>query len=134
MSGTGGAAAATLSDAQKVDVRRFCGYPAFGSGADGNAGWRFYQAYGALEYRMINLSVDEGVVVTNMLGTLNGFETSLAGSICDLDTDGAGPWTRNKDEVKDREGIMALWSRRLCAFLGVPPGPAVVMNGLQLIV
>jgi len=129
-----GAAAGTLTDPQKVDIRRFCGYPAFGSGADGNAGWRFYQAYGALEYRMINLSVDEVTVVTNMLITLNGFETTLSGSIGDLDTDAAGPWTRNRDEVRDRAGMFALWSRRLCDFFGVPPGPAMVMNGLQLIV
>ena len=128
-----GAAAGTLTDPQKVDIRRFCGYPAFGSGADGNAGWRFYQVSGALEYRLINLSVDEAVVVSNMLVTLNGFETTLAGSVGDLDTDAAGPWTRNKDEVKDREGMLALWSRRLCAFLGVPPGPAGLVNGLQLI-
>ena len=134
MSGAGGAPAGLLTDAQTVDVRRFCGYPAFGSGADGNAGWRFYQAYGALEYRMINLSVDEVTIVANMLVTLNGFEASLAGSISDLDTDAAGSWTRNRDEVKDREAMLALWSRRLCAFLGVPAGPAMIMNGLQLVV
>ena len=132
MSGSSGAIAGVLSDAQMVDVRRFCGYLAFGSGADGNAGWRFYQAYGALEYRMINLSVDEVAVVTNMLVTLNGFETALAGSIGDLDTDAAGPWTRNKSEVSDREDMLTLWSRRLCSFLGVPAGPAMVMNGLRL--
>ena len=132
MSGTGTAATA-LTDAQKVDVRRFCGYPAFGSGADGNAGWRFYQAYVALEYRMANLSVSEVAVAANMLVTLNGFENSLEGSVGDLDTDAAGPWTRNKDEVKDRAGLMSMWSRRLCAFFGVPPGPAMIVSGLQLI-
>lgn len=134
MSDTTGAAAAALTDAQKVDVRRFCGYPAFGAGVDGNAGWRFYQAYGALEYRMNNLSIDEGVVITNMLATLNGFETTLSGSVDDLDTASAGPWTRNPNEVQDRTQMLTLWSRRLCAFLGVPPGPAMVINGLQLVI
>ena len=133
MSGTTGTPAA-LTDAQKVDVRRFCGYPAFGSGADGNAGWRFYQAYGALEYRMANLSVSEVSVVSNMISTLNGFETSLEGSVGDLDTDAAGAWSRNKDEVRDRAGLMTMWSKRLCAFFGVPPGPAMVVSGLNLIV
>jgi hypothetical protein len=128
-----GAAAGTLSDAQKVDVRRFCGYPAFGSGADGNVGWRFFQQYGAMEYRMNNLSVDEVAVVTNMLVTLVGFEASLQGSVNDLDTDAAGPWKRNKDEVRDRRGVLELWSRRLCDFMGIPPGPAMTMSGLQLI-
>lgn len=134
MSGSGGAVVEVLADSQKVDVRRFCGYPAFGSGNDGNAGWRFYQVYGALEYRMNNLSMDEVTVVTNMLATLNGFESSLAGSVNDLDTDAAGVWQRNKDEIRDRAGLLELWSRRLCAFMGVPPGPAMVLNGLQLIV
>ena len=134
MSGATGAAAGTLTDAQKVDARRYCGYPAFGSGADGNAGWRFYQAYGALEYRMTNLSVDEVAVVASLLATLNGFEASLGGSIGDLDTDVAGPWTRNKDEVRDRAGLLRMWSLRLCAFLGVPPGPAMTVSGVQLTV
>jgi len=38
-----------ITDPDKTDARRFCGYPAYGAGNAGNMGWRFYQAYGALE-------------------------------------------------------------------------------------
>ena len=37
-----------LTDPEKTDVRRFCGYPAYGAGVDGFDGWRFYQVYGLL--------------------------------------------------------------------------------------
>ncbi len=50
-----------FSDVERTDVRRFCGYPAYGAGAAGNMGWRFYTAYGALEYRLSNLSAAEEV-------------------------------------------------------------------------
>ncbi len=48
-----------FTDAEKTDIRRFCGYPAYGAGAAGFQSWRFYQAYGMLEYRMNNLSAAE---------------------------------------------------------------------------
>jgi hypothetical protein len=30
-----------FTDAEKTDIRRYCGYPAYGAGAAGNMGWRF---------------------------------------------------------------------------------------------
>ena len=41
-----------FTDAEKTDIRRHCGYPAYGAGAAGFQAWRFYQAYGLLEYRI----------------------------------------------------------------------------------
>jgi hypothetical protein len=38
MSGT---VQAPLTDAEKTDARRFCGYPAYGLGAAGFQNWRF---------------------------------------------------------------------------------------------
>ena len=43
---------APLSDDEKANIRRFCGYPAYGAGPSGFQGWRFFQAYGLLEYRL----------------------------------------------------------------------------------
>jgi len=48
-----------FTDEEKTDIRRFCGYPAYGAGAAGFQSWRFYQAYGTLEFRMNNLSSAE---------------------------------------------------------------------------
>jgi hypothetical protein len=66
-----------LLDAEKTDVRRFCGYPAYGAGVAGNMGWRFYQAYGAMEYRLNNLSPSEESVLRAHLSNLRAFETSI---------------------------------------------------------
>ena len=59
-----------FTDAEKTDIRRFCGYPAYGPANSGFQNWRFFQAYGLLEFRMNNLSDAEGAVVRRYLGTL----------------------------------------------------------------
>ena len=66
-----------LTDPEKTDVRRFCGYPAYGAGVDGFDGWRFYQVYGLLEYRMTNLSCEEESVVRRYLAQLRGIELAV---------------------------------------------------------
>ena len=60
-------------------MRRFCGYPAYGAGPAGFQGWRFFQAYGLLEYRLNNLDPTEVTVVQTYLGTLRGLETAAIG-------------------------------------------------------
>jgi hypothetical protein len=67
MSGT---LTASFNDAQKTDIRRFCGYPAYGAGGAGFSSWRFFQAYGTLEYRMNNLAPAEIAVTLQYLATL----------------------------------------------------------------
>ncbi len=118
-----------LTDAQRTDARRFCGYPAYGAGAAGNMGWRFFQAYGALEYRLSNLSDSENAVITTMLATLTALELALVSSSDNLDTASAAAWTHNASELADRTQLLEGWQRRLCAFLGVPPGPGIAQSG-----
>ena len=135
--GVGGAAnTAPFTDAEKTDVRRFCGYPAYGAGASGFQGWRFFQAYGLMEYRLNNLSDAEIAVVRNYLATLATLESGVTDAASRLDTEQAAVWTRNPDEVADRERLFDSWRRRLCGFLGLPPGPALAStdNVLQMIV
>lgn len=118
-----------FTNAEKVDVRRFAGYPAYGAGASGFQGWRFFQAYGLMEFRLNNMATEEEAVVrTTYLANLATLETAIVGAGANLDTDVAAVWTHNKREVADREGLFASWRARLCAFLGVPPGPDMV-NG-----
>jgi hypothetical protein len=124
----------SFSDAEKTDIRRFCGYPAYGAGASGFQGWRFFQAYGLLEYRMNNLSVAEQSVCRTYLGTLRGLEVAVPQAGQNLDTDQAAVWTRNQGEVRDRFALLDEWRRRLCSFLGLPPGPSLVDPGITLVV
>jgi hypothetical protein len=118
-----------LTDAQKVDVRRFCGYPLYGGQPVQAFGHRFYQQYGTLEFRMNNMQDGEEVVVTNYLAQLSALETAIYGTSDNLDTDVAAVWTHNKNEQRDREALFDSTRRRLCGFFGVPPGSAFDVSG-----
>jgi len=123
-----------LADAEKVDVRRYCGYPAYGAASEGAQSWRFFQAYGTLEYRVANLSDTEAGVVRQYLATLSFLEQAIPTAAENLDTDEASVWTRNKTEIDDRLKIFDEWRRRLCGFLGVPAGPSLPSGSLTLTV
>ena len=114
----------TFTDAQLVDIRRFCGYPAYGDGAVVFPFPWIMKQYLALEYRLQHLDANEGAVVVNTyLANLNTLETAIVGASANLDTDSAAVWKHNKNEVRDREALFASWRRKLAAFLGVPMGP-----------
>lgn len=117
-----------------TDIRRFCGYPAYGAGPSGFQGWRFFQAYGLLEYRLQNLAPAEETVVRNYLTQLYGLENDLVGTTTRLDTDQAAVWTRNARELRERTSLFDDWRRRLCGFMGVPPGPALSDGNVTLVV
>jgi hypothetical protein len=122
-----------FSEAEKTEIRRFCGYPAHGVGGL-LQGWRYYQVYGLLEYRLLWLSASEEAVVRHFLPTLAGLERAVTEAAGNLDTDQAGVWTHNRDEVRDRTRLLDDWRRRLCGFMGVPPGPALGSGGVVLVV
>ena len=131
--GTGGSDDMAFSDAEKTDVRRFCGYPAHGTGGL-LQGWRFYQVYGLLEYRLQFLANTEEAVVRRYLATLTSLEQAVIEASGNLDTEQAAVWTHNRDEVRDRTRLLDDWRRRLCGFIGVPPGPALGAYGVTLVV
>jgi hypothetical protein len=120
-----------LTDQQKTDIRRFCGYPAYGASPAGNMGWRFYTAYGLLEYRMNNLSDAEMAVAIGYLSTLSQLEMAVPGSSENLDSDAAASWKHNANEVVDRLRLFDSWRRRLCSFLGLSPGEGLGFSGLS---
>jgi hypothetical protein len=113
----------SFTDAQKVDIRRFCGYPAFGGQPVQAFGHRFYQHYGTLEFRMNNFLPEEEAVVTTYLGNLNTLEAAIPTTSGNLDTAQAAVWMHNPNEQRDRERLYASWRKKLCDFIGVPPGP-----------
>jgi hypothetical protein len=113
----------SFSDQEKTDIRRFCGYPVFGQGPNQFVGYRFFQAYGNLEYKMNNLlPSEEAVVRTVYLAQLYPLEAAIPGAGANLDTDQAAIWSHNRDEVRDRAALFDFWRGRLCRFLGVPRG------------
>lgn len=121
-----------FTDAEKTDIRRHCGYPAIGAVAGGFSNWRFYQAYGLMEYRLVNLADAELAVVRNYLATLGVLEVAIPNASASLDTAIASVWTRNERELTERNRLFDDWRRRLCGFLGVPPGPALAPSGSSI--
>lgn len=92
----------------------------------GGGGWRFFTAYGALEFRLANLQGVEEAIVQRQLAQCRALEAAVPGSSDAIGTAKAGPWVRNREEQADRLRLLDSWRRRLCAFLGVPPGPGLV--------
>ncbi len=120
------AASLPFTDAEKVDIRRFCGYPVYGAGPAGFQGYRFFQAYGLLEFRMNNLAPAEYATARAVyLAALRALEAEIPASANDLDTAEAGPWVRNPKELEERKALFRTWRLALCGFLGLPPGPAL---------
>lgn len=123
-----------FSDAERTDIRRYCGYPAYGAGASGFQGWRFFQAYGLLEYRLSNLAPAEEAVARGYLAQLAPLELEIPATGSRLDTAEAAVWTRNPQELRDRTRLFDDWRRRLCGFLGVPPGPGLGDGQIAVVV
>jgi hypothetical protein len=134
MSGSSDEAPGSLVEADKVDVRRFCGYPAYGAGASGFQGWRFFQAYGLLEYRLNNMAPEEVTIVQQYLTNLRQLEAAVPAAGANLATAVAGPWTHNKLELRDRTVLFDSWRTRLCGFMGVPVGPQFLNGGGSIVI
>lgn len=112
-----------LSDIEKTDTRRHCGYPTAAAAGAGGQAWLYYQQVMVLETRMNTLTGPELGVVRRYLATLANLELAVPRAGDSLDTDQAAVWTRNRSEPQDRITLFDEWRRRLCAFLGLKPGP-----------
>lgn len=129
-----------FTDQERVDIRRFCGYPLFGGTPQSFQSYRFFQSYGTLEYRLTNLSADEESTIRTIYLTgannLYLLEQAVFGSSTNLDTDVAAIWTHNKNETRDRMRLFNLVRDQLCQFLGVPRGPSfgASSNTISLVV
>lgn len=125
----------SFTDAEKTDIRRFCGYPVFGNVNDPAFGWRYFQQYGTLEFKMNNFSAaEESVIKTTYLPNLYTLETAIVGTSANLDTDQAAVWKHNKNEQRDREALFDNWRKRLCKFIGVEYGPGLNADGITMMV
>lgn len=124
-----------LTDAQMTDVRRFAGYPLSGTTMQiTNTQDVVYMFFGVLEMslytRLTTLSASEETILTTYLTTLYGLETAIPAASGNLDTDQASVWVHNQSEVTDREALFDMWRRRMCAFVGIAPGPGLAGGGV----
>ena len=133
-----------LTDAQKVDVRRWAGYqlqgdadsqpfavPVFANTTVGGSG---VMPGMTLDYRLNHLSESEETVLVNAyLENLTALEQAIVDSAANLDTNKAAVWERNPREVQERTRLFDDWRRRMCGFLGIPPGPDLGAGGMVLV-
>lgn len=117
--------AITFVDSDLVDIRRFCGYPLYGTGTIVFQWPRIVGIYQDLEIWLQNCTANEGVIVQNFLTQLRILEAAIPGTGANLDTASAAVWVHNKHEMRDRLALYDEWRLRLCEFLGVVPGPSL---------
>ena len=129
-----------FSNQERVDIRRFCGYPIFGGISSPAFGARFFKSYGTLEFKLTNPAPEEETTLRTiyLTGTnsLYALELAIFAASANMDTDQAAVWHHNKSEVRDRSALFDHVRRKLCGFLGVPPGPdlAASNSGITLTV
>lgn len=122
-----------LTDAQKVDVRRWMGYPTLNTGYPDTVyttrGDRM-QPLLTITQKLANLTESEETVLVDVyLTPLASLEAAILTVGDNLDTDAAAVWKRNVNEQSDRERLFDSVRRRMCAFLGFKPGPELGGGG-----
>ena len=124
-----------LTDAEKVDVRRFCGYPVAGSTTPNvMSSYRFLEVYGLMEFRLNHLSAAEEVILRSYLTQLTTLEAAILSASDNLDTDAASVWKHNPNEQRDRDALFDSWRERLCGYIGIPPGPQLAKKRTRIVI
>ncbi|HQT38371.1 MAG TPA: hypothetical protein PK231_03025 [Acidocella sp.] len=125
-----------FTDQERSDVRRFMGYPVYGSGNNGAQffGYRFFVAYGTMEYRMTNLSPAEYQEIRGIVAQCYTLESAIYGMSGTLNVDTAAVFKRNANEIRDRTRLYAYWRMELCRVMGMPAGPGLKPPGTVEIV
>lgn len=127
-----------LTDQQKLDVRRYAGYPLTANTPVDNArdfayGWVSPGVWQTLYERLNNLSATEqSTLISVYLTNLATLEQAIVASVDNLDTQAAAVWVHNKSEVQDKSALFDQWRRRMCAFIGIPPGPSLGSGGSRI--
>lgn len=123
-----------LTDAQKVDVRRWLGYPTLNEGQiDPVYSTTTGVSRVSLTAKLDGLTASEEVALTDRyLTPLASLEADLLASTGNMDTQAAGPWIANPRETQERTAMYNKWRRDMCGFLGIPPGPALGSGGISV--
>ncbi|AIU29351.1 hypothetical protein LV28_24740 [Pandoraea pnomenusa] len=124
-----------LNDQQLADVRRHAGYPLLADtqvddSRDLAYGWVSPGIWQTLNHRLTHLRPEEEAIIVNTyLTKLAALETAVTDASDNLDTAKAAVWTHNDNEVRDRLALFDTWRRRMCAFVGIAPGPMLGPGG-----
>ncbi len=110
----------TFTNAQKVNIRRHCGYPAYSG-----FGWVFEQDYATLELRMNTMDTDETSQALTLLTSCDNAETAWLAVTTDLDTAEAAVWKRNPLQRQELKQQLRDCRKALCDFIGVKLGRAL---------
>ena len=111
----------SFTNAELVAIRKFCGY-----GVRTQAGLTFDGEYSNLEYRLTRMDTDEeDQVRVSYLANLQSYEDAILTAGDNMDTAQAAVWTRNPKEMQERTALYNGLRVRLCAYLGVAPGPGI---------
>lgn len=125
----------TFTDAEKVLIRKYAGYMAFGNVPYGNVGWRYTEHYGAMEFRLNVLTQDEiDEVRNNFLPNLALLFSDIPNTRENSDTKQAAVWYRNPTELQERRDNYNDFRRQMCDFIGIPYGPALRKTQLRLVI
>lgn len=120
-----------LTEQQKLDVRRYCGYPLVGDipvsrDNDPAHGWVSPGSFQTLTRRLSTLSaVEEATLIAKFLTPLTTLETALWAAGADLDTKKAAVWERNPNQIQESSALYKKARLALCSFVGVTPGPDI---------
>jgi hypothetical protein len=129
MSGNVNQSEGSFTAAETTDIRRFCGYPAYGA-----FGYVWSPGYAYLDTQIAAMAPAEiAVIRTTYLPALYLMETAIDGASANIDTDQASVWIHNKNEVADRTALFNQKRRGLCNFIGCPLGPALTAGGTTVI-
>lgn len=123
-----------FNDAQKVQIRFYCGYSAFGSTPIPNFAWRYMTQYGDLEFRLNNMSQDEQDEVINFyLPNLLLLKQDIPAVRENSEIERAAVWYRNKNELKERRANFTGLRMDLCHFIGCDYGPGLITGCMRII-
>lgn len=127
-----------LTAQQLADVRRHAGYPLLADtvaddSRDFAYGWVSPGVWQTLNHRLTHLRAEEeAVLITTYLTNLAALETAVTAASDNLDTAQAAVWKHNPNEVRDRLALFDTWRRRMCAFIGIAPGPMLGPGGATI--
>jgi hypothetical protein len=111
-----------LTDQEKIECRKYMGFPLFGDQLSPGFGYRYNQQYLLVEYRFNNLQVDEVDQVRNLfLPNLRQLEQDIYLVRDNSDTARAAVWYRNPLELAERVRNYSFWRTELVKFFGVVP-------------
>lgn len=112
-----------ILDTEKVTARRLMWFPMLGAFNTQAFGYRWATEYGLLEFRMNSMGPQEEEQFRALLSQCLNLENNILNVSADLDTDTAGPWKRNKAQLRENTQLYTMWRLKLCQFIGLNPGP-----------